>query len=443
MTKGLGLTTNVPLQASHLETVFWRRQSSPRHSWVSLISDRQSSVCSIEVVSLRPCIRGRSQKRSRDCNLPVDEATWRSEPSTTTSSSNVRFVSAITRGGMTFGRTYRADGSPDSVGVVHLHGILGRTDRGRVVLTEADYQIMQNGAPCWQEQWFVERLRTSTCLFLGASMSDPNLIRYLHRAPSSGHQHFAILIRSDMRLDDDASPEARRRCEEAEQLRWAKLGVSVLFADNYADVAQFIWELVYKIQDGATYRSLPQRMRDWWRSEQARGCLYASDETEYRRLQDDLHDVLRELLNDVIELLTPEAPELTDEVLQISLWVVSPPEDGDQERVQTLAHTDRLMTSPSTRETIVLDPTSNWSAVKSLCLGRPMDERKDTYASRWKYVVALPIYRQRRRIPLGAVTISSMSPPDETALSQLSPRALGSLDQMVQEAAEKWLTLSS
>ena len=152
--------------------------------------------------------------------------------------------------------------------------------------------------------------------------------------------------------------------------------MSVLFADNYADVAQFIWELVYKIQDGATYRSLPQRMRDWWRSEQARGCLYASDETEYRRLQDDLHDVLRELLNDVIELLTPEAPELTDEVLQISLWVVSPPEDGDQERVQTLAHTDRLMTSPSTRETIVLDPTSNWSAVKSLCLGRPMDDAR-------------------------------------------------------------------
>jgi SIR2-like domain len=332
-----------------------------------------------------------------------------------------------------------------TVAVTHLHGLLGREDKGRVILTEADYQIMQNSTSCWQEQWFVERLRASTCLFVGASMSDPNLIRYLHRAPRLGGPHFALLRRDSFGANDPEAPSlaARERSEAAERLRWEKLGVTVLFADNYADVAQFVWELGYLIENPTGYRSLPQRFRDWYRSEEANGCLFGRTEEGYATIQRSLHDGLREIRDDVRALLTTENARLADETLQMTLWALCLPESGsEQERVQSLAHTDRIMTAPETRETIELHATSPWTGVRCLCLGRPVDDPKDTYASRWKYVIGIPIFRESPRTPLGAVTLSTMTPANDTVLASLSQRATGTLASTVQAAAEPWLTLA-
>jgi hypothetical protein len=191
----------------------------------------------------------------------------------------------------------------DDVGVTHLHGLLGREDKGRVVLTEGDYQIMQNSTSCWQEDWFIDRLRHSTCLFLGVSMSDPNLIRYLHRAPKTNRRHIALLRRDADLGEARLSAAACERCEEAERLRWARLGVTVLFTDNYADITQFVWEVVLRLEEGDQYRSLPQRLHTWWSREQAGGCLFASNDKGYASLQLALHDALVEILDDVRDLI--------------------------------------------------------------------------------------------------------------------------------------------
>jgi len=342
---------------------------------------------------------------------------------------------------------------PNSVGVTHLHGLRGREDKGHVVLTESDYQIMQTSTSCWQEDWFIARLRASSCLFVGISMSDPNLLRYLHRARHVGRPHYALLLRDDERDDRPSgndriasrpSATSRERCEETERLRWAKLGVTVLFVDNYADVAQFIWELVLRREQEDRYQSLPRRLRAWWSAEEARGCLFAGSEPGYQLLQDNLHDALRDILADVRGELASEVPRIRRETLQVTLWAIAPPEAGEQqERVRTLAHTDRVMTDPRTRETIPLTSASNWTGVRCLCLGRPIHDPQDNYASRWKYVVGVPIFRDAPRTPLGALTIASMTPARRTALAALSPRAIGSLDRLAQVAAAPWLKMSS
>lgn len=71
------------------------------------------------------------------------------------------------------------------VPVLHLHGYLGRDDAdpGELVLSEADYQRMQRGG-AWQEDAVRAALRESTVIFVGTSLLDPNLIRYLHGATS-------------------------------------------------------------------------------------------------------------------------------------------------------------------------------------------------------------------------------------------------------------------
>lgn len=85
--------------------------------------------------------------------------------------------------------------------VVHLHGYLGRdgTD-GQIILSEGDYQGMQFGA-AWQDDLVRTSLRDSTLVFVGTSLIDPNMLRYLHAvAREKGGKHFAIFVRQGVRL---------------------------------------------------------------------------------------------------------------------------------------------------------------------------------------------------------------------------------------------------
>ena len=60
--------------------------------------------------------------------------------------------------------------SPNSV--LHLHGVMGPRGRirGRLVLSERDYFLMQEDS-AWQQQYFGDRLASTTCVFVGASLS--------------------------------------------------------------------------------------------------------------------------------------------------------------------------------------------------------------------------------------------------------------------------------
>ena len=80
-------------------------------------------------------------------------------------------------------------------GIFHLHGYLGRDGlpSGQIILSEADYMQMQRGAS-WQEALVRSALMDSTLVFVGTSLLDPNVIRYLHgvappRAPTGTLRH--------------------------------------------------------------------------------------------------------------------------------------------------------------------------------------------------------------------------------------------------------------
>jgi hypothetical protein len=80
----------------------------------------------------------------------------------------------------------------NAVPVTHLHGYAGRVGRRRgIVLTEGHYHRMQRGRS-WQEQFVVDRLERSLCLFIGTSLVDPNLIRYLYGYTPARQRHAAI-----------------------------------------------------------------------------------------------------------------------------------------------------------------------------------------------------------------------------------------------------------
>lgn len=330
----------------------------------------------------------------------------------------------------------------DCAGVTHLHGLLADQDKGKVVLTEGDFARMRSHT--WQEEWMVDALENSVCLFLGASLTDANLVRYLHRA-GRGDDH-VVLWRSAPE-GDPRRAAARDLWQEAETPRWRRLGVTPLYADNYADIAQFVHEIALCRRQGAAYVSPVRRMNDWFDTATEAGVLTA-EEGSYRQVQELLHDSLR----DVLAVARGSVAGLGDvsETMACALWSLYPPAGvhepvpsrlAGQERTVILATSDRVMTTPDTLEPVPVDPLSRWAGVQAICDGSSLGVEVDSYTSRWRYVYAVPVFRPDPRLPLGALTISTTCPGTTTVLQGMPSGARHELDGWLSEVAFEILTL--
>ncbi len=114
----------------------------------------------------------------------------------------------------------RTAAPPGAIPVTHLHGYAGRDEtKGTLVLSEEHYHRMQRGSS-WQEKFMSERLLNSNCLFVGSSLTDPNLIRYLYGYRGE-RPHTALFVRQaeSARLP----PKVQTAREEATAQRWGAL----------------------------------------------------------------------------------------------------------------------------------------------------------------------------------------------------------------------------
>jgi hypothetical protein len=120
------------------------------------------------------------------------------------------------------GRGYRRldrndRGSSHGIEIRHVHGFLGRSklDHEWVVLTERAYHSEYASPFSWSNVVQLNAFRESSCLFVGLSMTDPNLRRMLEAARQSATpSHFCLLRRtSGVALQNglDASWETRGR----------------------------------------------------------------------------------------------------------------------------------------------------------------------------------------------------------------------------------------
>lgn len=306
-------------------------------------------------------------------------------------------------------------------GIVHLHGYLGRDDAdpGQLILSEADYMEMQRGHS-WQETYVHHALMDSTMVFVGTSLLDPNVIRYLHgvRPPSSGEpSRFALFVRQGQ-YPSSVPAELRTAREQALAKRWEALGVSAVFVDHYTDVAQVLAEIARRRTLGADrYVALAERAAEWVDTVE-RALLGRDDDAQFLASQQAVNQLLRTALDAAVNEATRLMKEPWDEVLQVSLWLV----DRDGAHLTNWVTTDRLHLDRRTIEPVVLNEYTRWVAIRSFCLGTPIAEERDTYASRWRFVRGTPLTVEDERfgrIPVGCLTTAS-----------LSPRAITQLDQM-------------
>jgi hypothetical protein len=299
-------------------------------------------------------------------------------------------------------------------------------------LTEEHYHRMQRGTS-WQEALVTERLGRSTCVFVGMSLADPNLIRYLYgyKAPAEP-RHAAIFVRQG---EPRVSASVRMAMEEAARRRWGRCGVQAIFVDHFADAAQLLYEIGHRRRVGSVdYVPITERARE------VIGCfergLAIGEQTEFASRQVALSTGLRTLLDEFVPYALGIAGLEVSETLGLTLWILS----RDGTGLTGWAHSDRAHQDPSTVMPVAVAAASNWVSVRTICQGTIMEFDRDNYASRWHFVRGLPlVLDEPTRLPVGALTISSAQAAATSVLTKMPEDVEAALHSALQTVALRLL----
>lgn len=325
--------------------------------------------------------------------------------------------------------------SGDAV-VRHLHGILTTTEmEGTIVLSESDYHLMQDKQR-WQERYMRDRLKTTACLFVGTSLSDPNLLRYLYRAESST-PHVAVFVRQ---ADDwwfSSDHESVREPRERTVIqRWKSVNVEPLLADYFSQSAQFVYEIARRRELGAGYVGYHDRLVQWERRIET--TLLSANPARFRRAQEGVQPLLETWCTQVRDYLRDTGRAGADEHLGLHLWV----RDPSARALVRLASSVRLWRDPNTVQRVPIARPTNWVAVEAFCAGTTIAQRPGEL-SRWNFVLGLPVVLDDEdwgRLPVGVLTLASTKIAEESGLAKLTPALTDAIATYLTQRAARLLT---
>jgi NAD-dependent SIR2 family protein deacetylase len=154
---------------------------------------------------------------------------------------------ALTSEGYECTAIYDADlwSSASGIRVYHPHGYLpSRRDQARhypIVLAEADYHSQYYSPHLWSNVAISRVLLESTCLFVGTSLTDPNIRRLLdasHREQRA-KTHY-IIAPSPVRKDTGTDSVIGQAVVEVFAASYQQLGIVPLWFDDYADIPDIV-----------------------------------------------------------------------------------------------------------------------------------------------------------------------------------------------------------
>jgi hypothetical protein len=348
---------------------------------------------------------------------------------------------------------------PDGHPVVrHLHGVLtedGKTEE--VTLTEADYHAVEASGLPWQESYLRRRFEDSTVVFIGASLTDQHLLRYIFRYAEEKPRPVALLV-EDLEgvgpVDQHHTPDAvDDLITSLKRGRWDYVNLTALQADFRAQPAQFLHEVVHhKESAGATRYGV--RLDAWFRAaSQDRFGLSTAE--SFGISQFALQEIVEDWLESVVVLLEEAGYNLSEETLAVHLWCRSPdplcpPGEEDRLKLTSLAMmgcSDRTWTDPRAMDIRLITQPSSRAAIDAFCWGMPQVQLPEGFP-KWHWVLATPVvleeHKKFGRLPVGAVTLVSDRDLHESVLGRLQARdheLLGEIERFLATAAEKALAL--
>jgi hypothetical protein len=324
--------------------------------------------------------------------------------------------------------------------VWHLHGRLIRTTSGKswlkegnLVLSEGSY--VQSTTRPFPQEFVASRLRSSLCVFVGLSMTDPNFIRWLYNsADEAGGPRFVIFVRQAATVAD---PRVRVMMEQSAAARWAQVGVTPVWANYYGEVAQIIHEIGLKASGGPT---LDFATRARTRLAYGAARLNPSDPPDFVEAQQEGSEWLRDRLDGVRAICRTTIPpvDLTTHHLGVGLWAI----DHASGEIMNWVSSDRVYKDPSAIMRNPLHVGSRWVAAVAIANGVSVEQDPRVYA--WRFIRGIPIVvdPNGERSTVGALTMTSTTPLADFPLarSHAPTGLLGVVDEyLASQAGEFFL----
>lgn len=317
--------------------------------------------------------------------------------------------------------------------VRHLHGMMtseNRTDS--VVLTEADYHEAGADKLSWQESYLRRRLSESTMVFVGTSLSDPDILSILFRSAEDRSRAVALLVERSLDAGAPDIPPPIDPCAETyaelSAERWASAGLEILHSDYVSQPRQFLWEVaMHKRDPGAT--PYGERLVDWYCTAAAEFPLALATRQEFIAAQDALSDYTAGALDQIRKFVREDGhASIDDESLAIHLWArstlplhIGAVEEPDLCAMAMIVCSDRAWRSPEAVDTRRIMLPTRRAALEAFC-DRRVIERSHDGSDQWNYVIAIPIVLAAdfNRLPVGAMTLASTSSGKDSLLARLS-----------------------
>lgn len=127
--------------------------------------------------------------------------------------------------------------------IYHIHGYLpydkktskkiSKKYKDSIKLIEDDYNFLYNNPYSWQIETQLEAFRKNNCLFVGCSLTDPNIRRLLKIAMGSQKRHYAIMC-----IEDLTSFEL-----VIVSHHFSKMGVDIIWTKKYDDYPEILKNL--------------------------------------------------------------------------------------------------------------------------------------------------------------------------------------------------------
>lgn len=144
---------------------------------------------------------------------------------------------------------------PDKLSVFHVHGYLPKNRDDNIgnmelIFSEEDYHRVYRDAYCWSNLVQLNYLRERTCLFIGCSLTDPNLRRLLDVAKRNNEKprHFAFLKRNTIIPDEQLDSKALSIYEDIDfglrERYYATLGLNIIWVDSFEEIPQILNSLL-------------------------------------------------------------------------------------------------------------------------------------------------------------------------------------------------------
>jgi hypothetical protein len=323
------------------------------------------------------------------------------------------------------------DLATDLYAIIHLHGLIDERKpidarvRGELVLAEDEFFAAGEGGTK-RRKLADAVLDQGRCLFLGTSLSDPNLLGYLYLAQrrSAGEKpRHATVAARQVSAGEQVDAFVLPALEETGERRLASAGVQVAFVSSYNDASQVVREIDLHSRARAAGRKKAYAEAPWRydarvaRFEQASlraGLLPARErEAEFISAQERIRRVLERAV-DAVKAGMAEVPafQSKEEELAIHLWLFSP----STNLLILSAQSEKLSYNPAIIQAARATLPTSYLVVDAFCNGTAAEAGfPDLASGRWGSMLAVPVVHTDlaprldvpARLPGGVIVLAS------------------------------------